>query len=224
MCTANLTTVVFSATSDPAASLAGPDPVRSGPTSTGCPGKPYSGLYAVVGEQGRYFIWTEHFPLPNGKSASPLSGTEWGASVAPTVVVERSFTLTRDVGERRVEPPSPWIYIVATDIPEDVADEYVAWYDQEHLPRLVTVPGVRRARRFVATSGSPKFLTAYNLDERDAFNSPDGLSARKTPWTARMRELFTNTERVTCALISPLRPDVAGNIGSACHRRHSVGE
>jgi hypothetical protein len=46
--------------------------------------------------------------------------------------------------------PSPWLYIVHTDIPADVVADYNAWYDEEHLPRLVGVPGVERARRFVA--------------------------------------------------------------------------
>ena len=97
--------------------------------------------------------------------------------------------------------PPPWLYIVHTDIPADVVDDYNAWYDQEHLPRLVTVPGVDRARRYVATGDlRPRFLTAYDLSIKDAFESPQGLVARKTPWTERMRSLFQNTRRKMCAL------------------------
>jgi hypothetical protein len=97
--------------------------------------------------------------------------------------------------------PAPWLYLVHTDIPADIVDDYNAWYDQEHLPRLVGVPGVERARRYVADPGlSPRYLTAYDLSIKDAFESPEGLKARKTPWTERMRSLFQNTRRKMCIL------------------------
>ena len=83
------------------------------------------------------------------------------------------------------------------------AAEWNDWYDQEHLPRLVTVPGIVRARRYTAVGGSPQYLTAYELTDRDAFESPEGLQARKTPWTAKMRSLFQNTRRSMCRLILP---------------------
>jgi hypothetical protein len=41
-----------------------------------------------------------------------------------------------------------------------------------------------RARRYVAGAHlSPRYLTAYDLSIKDAFESPEGLKARKTPWT-----------------------------------------
>ena len=111
-----------------------------------------------------------------------------------------TFSLARDVGGRS-EPPGRWLYVVHTDIPSDVVDDYNAWYDEEHLPRLVGVPGVERARRYVADGNlSPRYLTAYDLSIRDAFESPQGLKARKTPWTERMRSLFQNTRRKMCIL------------------------
>ena len=113
-----------------------------------------------------------------------------------------NFTLMRDVG-RVSETDTPWLYIVHTDIPDDIVDEYNEWYDKEHLPRLVTVPGVIRARRYTAVSGNPRYLTAYELTDRDAFESPEGLQARKTPWTAKMRSLFYNTRRRMCRLVQP---------------------
>jgi hypothetical protein len=113
-----------------------------------------------------------------------------------------NFRLMRDVG-RVPDTDTPWLYIVHTDIPDDIVDEYNEWYDKEHLPRLVTVPGVIRARRYTATSGNPRYLTAYELTDPDAFESPEGLLARKTPWTAKMRSLFHNTRRRMCMLLTP---------------------
>jgi hypothetical protein len=113
-----------------------------------------------------------------------------------------NFRLMRDVG-RVPDGDTPWLYIVHTDIPDDIVDEYNEWYDKEHLPRLVTVPGVIRARRYTAAAGNPRYLTAYELTDPNAFESPEGLQARKTPWTAKMRSLFNNTRRRMCRLILP---------------------
>jgi len=113
-----------------------------------------------------------------------------------------NFRLMRDVGKID-STDTPWLYIVHTDLPDHIVDEYNEWYDKEHLPRLVTVPGVIRARRYTATSGNPRYLTAYELTDPDAFESPEGLLARKTPWTAKMRSLFHNTRRRMCRLITP---------------------
>ena len=113
-----------------------------------------------------------------------------------------NFKLMRDVGQVS-DRDAPWLYIVHTDIPDHIVDEYNEWYDKEHLPRLVTVPGVIRARRYTAVSGSPRYLTAYELSEPGAFESPEGLKARKTPWTEKMRSLFQNTRRSMCKLVLP---------------------
>jgi hypothetical protein len=113
-----------------------------------------------------------------------------------------NFRLMRDVGTVPAGD-TPWLYLVHTDIPDDIVGEYNEWYDKEHLPRLVTVPGVVRARRYTAVSGSPRYLTAYELTDRNAFESPEGLKARKTPWTDKMRSLFQNTRRSMCKLIAP---------------------
>jgi hypothetical protein len=113
-----------------------------------------------------------------------------------------NFQLMRDVG-KVPDQDTPWLYLVHTDIPDHIVGEYNEWYDREHLPRLVTVPGVVRARRYTAVSGSPRYLTAYELTDRNAFESPEGLTARKTPWTEKMRSLFQNTRRSMCRLILP---------------------
>jgi hypothetical protein len=134
--------------------------------------------------------------------------TPWSQRIRRFYVDKRermNFRLAREVGS---VPPqdAPWLYIVHTDIPDEVVDEYNRWYDEEHLPRLVTVPGVLRARRYASVAGGPRYLTAYELTDRDAFESPAGLQARKTPWTAKMRSLFSNTRRRMCRLVLPAAP------------------
>jgi hypothetical protein len=114
-----------------------------------------------------------------------------------------NFRLMRVVGDA-TRSDAPWLYIVHTDIPDHIAAEYNDWYDREHLPRLVTVPGVLRARRYDRVSGpGPRYLTAYELTGAGVWESPAALEARKTPWTEKMRSLFKNTRRNLCRLILP---------------------
>jgi len=148
--------------------------------------------YRVEGSADERLLWVEtHTRQDDG-----WSKVELPASTGEIF----SFDLARDVGAR-LTAPAPWLYIVHTDIPADVVGDYNAWYDEEHLPRLVGVPGIERARRYVADGNlGPRYLTAYDLSIKDAFESPAGLVARKTPWTERMRSLFQNTRRRMCAL------------------------
>ncbi len=139
-------------------------------------------------------------------SGASFDGLVWSEFEAPPVIdcpPGMKVTILRQtqcVGEQG-DVKTPWVYLVHTDIAPDLLDEYNAWYGEEHLPRLVKVPGILRARRFTATAGEPRYLTAYDLTDRDAFESPEGLVARKTPWTERMRSQFTNTRRIMCKLI-----------------------
>jgi hypothetical protein len=148
--------------------------------------------YRVDGSTDENLLWVEvHGRQETGRPGSELSLPRGEMF---------TFDLVRDVGVT-LTSPAPWLYLVHTDIPADIVDDYNAWYDQEHLPRLVGVPGVERARRYVADPGlSPRYLTAYDLSIKDAFESPEGLKARKTPWTERMRSLFQNTRRMMCIL------------------------
>lgn len=176
---------------------------------TALPGFVRARRYRVDEAPLKYLAWyetrdehVESGPDFQGIVAKP---TPWSTRLRKLYGEKRermNFRLMRDVG-RVSDTDTPWLYIVHTDIPDDIVDEYNEWYDQEHLPRLVTVPGVTRARRYTAVSGAPRYLTAYELTDRDAFESPEGLLARKTPWTAKMRSLFQNTRRSMCRLVLP---------------------
>jgi len=119
-----------------------------------------------------------------------------------------NFKLMCEVGQTSFAD-APWMYIVHTDIPDHIVDEYNAWYDSEHLPRCAGIPGVLSARRYMSTgiaggnSDGPKYLTAYELAGPDVWESPAALLARKTPWTEKMRSLFSNTRRALYKLVVP---------------------
>ncbi|MFN9488161.1 MAG: hypothetical protein ACK59Y_00055, partial [Betaproteobacteria bacterium] len=66
-----------------------------------------------------------------------------------------------------------------------------------------------RARRYASTgilggsTDGPKYLTAYEMTGPDVWESPAALQARKTPWTEKMRSLFSNTRRALYQLVAP---------------------
>jgi hypothetical protein len=89
-----------------------------------------------------------------------------------------------------------WHYIVATDVSAAQENDFNAWYEREHLPGLAAVPGTVRAARYHAIEGAgPRYHACYDLSDRSAFNSPQWLAVRATPWSSRVRPAFSNTRR-----------------------------
>jgi hypothetical protein len=184
------------------------------PQVTALPGFVRTRRYFCESADIRYLAWyetadetVEAGPHFQGIVANP---TPWSLRMRTLYGDQRermNFKLMCDVGETPA-PDAPWMYIVHTDIPDHIVDEYNAWYDKEHLPRCVSIPGVLRARRYTAaacTAGcsSPKYLTAYELTGPGVWESPAALQARKTPWTEKMRSLFSNTHRALYKLVAP---------------------
>jgi len=86
-------------------------------------------------------------------------------------------------------------YVVETDVAPEHDAELNAWYGQEHLPGLASVPGTIRAMRYRRASGSPQYLACYDLVSRDGLERPEWLAVRHTDWSSRVRPLFKNTRR-----------------------------
>ena len=77
-------------------------------------------------------------------------------------------------------------------------DELNAWYAEEHIGRLLKVPGFRQARRFRAIDGRPKYLALYDLESLDALKpTPELEAAVNTPSSDRIRPHFQSTVRGT---------------------------
>lgn len=86
-------------------------------------------------------------------------------------------------------------YVVETDVVPEVEDDLVAWYTQEHLPGLASVPGTVRASRYIDREGSPRYYACYDLTGADVLGSPAWLAVRGTDWSSRVRPAFRNTRR-----------------------------
>ena len=73
-------------------------------------------------------------------------------------------------------------------IARTMEDEFNAWYNTAYIPGYLKVPGVIRARRFVAIEGEPKYLTVYEFANASVPDSKEWAEARVgNPWNLRMR-------------------------------------
>jgi hypothetical protein len=80
--------------------------------------------------------------------------------------------------------------LVLMQPPSTIEEEFNAWYDTEHVPERLAVPGVETAIRFSSTTGAaPKYLAIYDLAaesvlDTDAYKNVAGDNS--SPWTKRV--------------------------------------
>ena len=73
---------------------------------------------------------------------------------------------------------------------DGVLDEFHAWYDTEHCPRLSRVPGVLTVRRYqMVDDAGPRFMAIYGLTAPEVCSGEAWHEAALTPWTRRMASL-----------------------------------
>jgi antibiotic biosynthesis monooxygenase (ABM) superfamily enzyme len=80
------------------------------------------------------------------------------------------------------------IFLVYTDIDPKHEEEFNAWYNTEHLPDLLGLPGFLDGARYVAEKGGPKYLAVYEFTSAAVLQSADfqKYRANPTPWSRRM--------------------------------------
>jgi hypothetical protein len=80
------------------------------------------------------------------------------------------------------------LLLVMIDVARDKEKEFNDWYDNEHLPELLSLPGVLNARRFIAIEGSAKYLLLLELQSADVLESPEYQAVRNCSRTKRMQK------------------------------------
>src|SRR5262245_33215275 len=74
------------------------------------------------------------------------------------------------------------IFMVYVDIDAQHAQEFNDWYNKEHLPELLSVPGILSAARYEAIKGAPQYLACYELESVAVMQTPAFTSRPRTPW------------------------------------------
>jgi hypothetical protein len=94
--------------------------------------------------------------------------------------------------------------ILLTSMDIDASDEadFNRWYDREHLEERVAIDGFLEARRYVAHSGSPKYLFLYSTRTIEVLDSPAYRArlANPTDWSKKTMARFKNMIRVVARI------------------------
>jgi hypothetical protein len=110
-------------------------------------------------------------------------------------------------------PHRAMLFILAGVRPEFEA-EFNLWYDREHLPDRVMVPGFITARRHEATEGALwPYLALYETTDISVFSSATYKErlANQSDWSRRMLPVFVEPQRN----IALLRAQIGEGIGAS---------
>ncbi|HUC11644.1 MAG TPA: hypothetical protein VL985_14635 [Stellaceae bacterium] len=80
------------------------------------------------------------------------------------------------------------ILIAAMDFSTAPEDEFHDWYDLEHIPERLAVPGFLNADRWIGIDNPKISVATYDLDNVDVLKSPAYLAVggdNGSPWTKR---------------------------------------
>ena len=81
------------------------------------------------------------------------------------------------------------LLIAAMDFSDVAADEFHDWYDHEHIPERLRVPGFLNAERWIGSANPKLSVATYDLDEVGVLHSAPYQAvggANGTPWTKRV--------------------------------------
>ncbi len=93
-------------------------------------------------------------------------------------------------------------------------EEFQDWYDNEHVPERMAIPGFETGQRFVCLAGFPKYAAFYDLSSLDVLRSPEYsrvVGAGLSPLTLRVRAKTVGRYRFTGTQIYP----GAANLGAS---------
>ena len=95
--------------------------------------------------------------------------------------------------------------LVYVDIDAQHDQEFNEWYNTEHLPELLAVPGILAAARYRAVKGGPKYLAFYELDSVEVLRTPAFTNRPRTPWGQRVAPsvIGSNLTRIVGEQIYP---------------------
>lgn len=93
--------------------------------------------------------------------------------------------------------------VVGVDVDPEFEAELNRWYDTEHIPQRLGIPGFVRARRLVSVgqapqggtlkpTAMPRYLALYEVEGQAVLESEAyrNLVANPSEWTIRMRDTF----------------------------------
>lgn len=132
----------------------------------------------------------------------------WSRRIVGKSASVRLYEAVQRAGSATSPTNANALYLIGMNIDDAIEDEFNAWYDEEHLPRLAALTGVVCARRFEAVEGPHRYFAVYHLDDPSLVGSPAWLEAAETPWTLRLRPRTSDRFRI---MFQPVRAEVRGD-------------
>jgi len=117
-------------------------------------------------------------------------------------------------GDARAPLDAKGLAVYAMNVEPGAEEDFNRWYDTEHVPALVNVPGVRCLRRYMSRMDSGekfvthKYVTLIHLDSPDTCDSPAWKHAMGNADAVKM---YGHTTQMLHMLMRPYqrRPDTA---------------
>lgn len=103
-------------------------------------------------------------------------------------------------------PDAKALLLVTMEPSAGFEDEFNDWYDTEHFPQRMGLPGFETGSRWACLSGWPRWLAIYDVASRAALETPEYLAvslADATPWSKRVAARTTGRMRIVADQIAP---------------------
>jgi len=100
----------------------------------------------------------------------------------------------------KISSATPGVLLVLNDVAEAAEEEFNRWYQQQHIPERLGVPGFNTARRYHAVDGQPAYMAVYECESIEVLKSKVYLErlANPTDWTRKIMPSFRNMLRSAC--------------------------
>ena len=89
------------------------------------------------------------------------------------------------------------LLLVWADIPADREEDFNSWYNEEHIPELLSIPGVLNAARYEAVKSGPKHLACYELESPAVMDSDAFKNRPRTEWGSRVSPNLIGTNYIS---------------------------
>jgi hypothetical protein len=108
-----------------------------------------------------------------------------------------------------MEQTRPTAFLVVRMVVEpDFEDEFNRWYNEEHYPERMSVPGFLRGTRMVSHGDDgTSYMAVYELTDADVLTSPEylaiGAKENASPWTLEVVPHLVSMDRRIYTNITP---------------------
>ncbi len=98
------------------------------------------------------------------------------------------------------------LLLVTMEPPPAMEEEFNDWYDHEHIPERIALPGILSATRWVCLQGWPRYLALYDLASAEVMRSPEYTAVagpNVSPWSHRVLPRTIGRRRVVATQATP---------------------